>query len=79
MSGGEYAELLDKKYYDYDGNSYTAKAEIENTPLYKQLAWCALKETLDKEYHIDKKECLKKIGVIALFMVSRLSVLLIQF
>lgn len=49
MSGGEYAELLDKKYYDYDGNSYTTKAEIENTPLYKQLAWCALKETLDKE------------------------------
>lgn len=49
MSGGEYAKLLDKKYYDYDGNSYTAKAEIENTPLYKQLAWCALKETLDKE------------------------------
>lgn len=50
MSGGEYAKLLDKKYYDYDGNSsYTTKAEIENTPLYKQLAWCALKETLDKE------------------------------
>ena len=49
MSGGEYAELLDKKYYDYDGNSYTTKAEIENTPLYKQLAWCALKETLDRE------------------------------
>lgn len=49
MSGGEYAKLLDKKYYDHDGNSYTAKAEIENTPLYKQLAWCALKETLDKE------------------------------
>lgn len=50
MSGGEYAELLDKKYYDYDGNSsYTAKAEIENTLLYKQLAWCAISETLDRE------------------------------
>lgn len=49
MSGGEYAELLDKKYYDYDGNSYTTKAEIENTPLYKQLAWCAISETLDRE------------------------------
>ncbi|WP_281651739.1 hypothetical protein [Helicobacter bilis] len=49
MSGGEYAKLLDKKYYDYDGNSYTAKAEIENTPLYKQLAWCAISETLDRE------------------------------
>lgn len=51
LLGGEYAELLDKKYYDYDGNSksYNTKAEIENTPLYKQLAWCALKETLDKE------------------------------
>lgn len=49
MSGGEYAKLLDKKYYDHDGNSYTAKAEIENTPLYKQLAWCAISETLDRE------------------------------
>ncbi|WP_285818704.1 hypothetical protein [Helicobacter bilis] len=51
MSGGEYAELLDKKYYNYNDNSksYTTKAEIENTPLYKQLAWCALRETLDRE------------------------------
>ncbi|EMZ40803.1 hypothetical protein LS77_007150 [Helicobacter bilis] len=49
--GGEYAELLDKKYYNYNDNSksYTTKAEIENTPLYKQLAWCALRETLDRE------------------------------